>query len=70
MEISNARRATWAEAALAAWRTETGMPRSDSDARDLIYDLLLLMESEGQDALDELETLREDFESDKRVGLV
>lgn len=66
MNISNAKRATWAEAALNAWRAETGMRRSDSDARDLIYDLLLLMESEGQNALDELETVREDFEDEKR----
>lgn len=70
MDISNAKRAAFAEAALEAWRVETGMPRSDSDARDLIYDLLLLLECEGRDALNELEDVRDDFESDRRAGLV
>jgi ElaB/YqjD/DUF883 family membrane-anchored ribosome-binding protein len=70
MDISNAKRATWAEAALAAWRVETGQKRSDSDAQDLIYDLLLLLESEGHDALDELEEIRENFESEKRMSRV
>lgn len=70
MSISNAKRATWAETALEAWRAETGLARSDSDARDLIYDLLLFLESEGHDALNELEDIRENFESDKRAGCV
>lgn len=70
MNISNAKRATWAEAALEAWRVQTGLGRSDSDARDLIYDLLLFIESEGGDALDELEDVRESFDSDKRAGSV
>lgn len=70
MNISNAKRATWAEAALETWREQTGLGRSESDVQDLMYDLLHLLKSEGRDALSELEDLRETFEADKNLGLV
>jgi hypothetical protein len=67
MGISNVERMAWAEAALVAWRAEKGERGTDeSDARDLVADLLHLLASEGRDIEKELEMARGDFDAEWR----
>lgn len=64
MDISNIERAAWAEAALVAWKIEKGERGTDeSDARDLIADLLHMLTLEGRNALGELRMAQGNFEA-------